>query len=147
MIRHRQSPTWRSDAAWVRDTYPLLRQQATFLEQSLNAQGLFELRGAWHFLDWSRIEGNGWQTAPHAILAHESMLAVVALEATAEFAEIAAAATEAAHWHTLAANLRDATQHTFWSVTEGAYVDAILADGQLSTHFSQATNVAALFAA
>jgi alpha-L-rhamnosidase len=128
------------DTSFVRDLYPALRQQATFIDQARNRHGLFEM-SAWHFLDWARLdEGPGY------LMAHESMLACAALKKTAELADVAGHPQDAECWLNVAQELQDTVARVFWSEQQQAYVDSLHSDDTPSTVFSQSTNVCALLA-
>jgi alpha-L-rhamnosidase len=129
------------DLRFIHDLYPALKDQMDFLERSRNTQGLFEMRGAWHFLDWTGIDAGS-----DYIMAHENILACVVLEQTAELARAVGEVENAAHWLEIAGELRAAINNVFWSEAEQAYVDSIHEDGRLSTVVSQPTNACALFA-
>lgn len=130
------------DAAFVKEIYPALAQQAAFVEKTVraNPHGLFALPGAWHFLDWTQLD-----TAPAHTMAHESALAVRALRATAALAAVCGLPDDATRWNTFADTLAAAVNHVFWSDSDQAFVDALHGDGTLSTTVSQPTNVAVVF--
>jgi alpha-L-rhamnosidase len=122
--------------------YPYLARQAEFVDRSrmASSRGLFEFPGAWHLLDWAPLD-----VEPNSIVAHENALAVVALRATAEMADIAGVPAEAARWQAAAAGIAAAIDREFWSPEKNAYIDSIHEDGQLSPVVSQPTNVCLLY--
>ncbi len=126
---------------FVREIYSALAKQARFIDESREAQGLFAMPGAWHFLDWTALDA-----APDFVMAHENCLAIVALRATAELAEVIGEIQDAARWRVLADGLRDAVDRVFWSGHAQAYVDSVHEDGILSQVVSQPTNISALYA-
>ncbi len=127
---------------FARQIYPYLARQAEFVDRSRQAsrRGLFELPGSWHLLDWAPLDVD-----TNATIAHENALAVVALRATAEMAEIAGLPADAARWRAVATSMRAAIDQWFWSPEKNAYIDSIHPDGQLSQVVSQPTNVCLLF--
>jgi hypothetical protein len=131
-----------ADRDFAQEIYPALAQQADFLDgtRRRNEYGLFELRPAWHFLDWSSLD-----EGPNYLMAHENMLAIAALCATAELAEVVGNSADAARWRHTADDLRAAVNEVFWSEDAQAYVDSVHDDGTLSSVVSQPTNVLALY--
>jgi alpha-L-rhamnosidase len=127
-----------ADAELVREIYPALARQASFIAERRNKAGLFEMPEAWHFLDWIRVP-----TPPGAVFAHENMLAVGALRATAVLAPVAGFAEEARQWEHLAEALTTAINRAFWLTEHGAYAEHWV-DGQASAHITHSTNICAL---
>jgi hypothetical protein len=127
---------------FARKIYPYLARQAEFVDRSrqANRRGLFEFPGGWHLLDWAPLDAD-----TNATVAHENALAVVALRATAEMAEVAGVPADAGRWRAAAAGLTAAIDRSFWSPEKNAYIDSIHQDGQLSQVVSQPTNVCLLF--
>jgi hypothetical protein len=112
------------DDEFARLAYPALAKQARFIEAARNAAGLVELIGYWHLLDWVRIPDG-----PEFILAHESCLAVGALNATATIARAAGQPFEAGHWQAVAGELAAAVNRECWRADQQAYGDTWLAPG------------------
>jgi alpha-L-rhamnosidase len=131
--------TFTGDEQFVREVYPALAKQASFIEASRNAEGILELPGYWHLVDWAKMARE-----PDDILAHESCLAVAALKATATLAQVAGYPAEAERWLRVAAELSAAINHECWRADRQAYADLWPA-GAATDHFSQPTNIAALW--
>jgi alpha-L-rhamnosidase len=130
------------DMQFARDIYPALARQAEFVEHSRNAAGLFEMKGAWHLLEWSNIDD---QNANY-VVAHENCFAIVALRDTAKIAKVVGNTGDAMRWTQLADEMSEAVNRVFWSGEKQAYVDSVHDDGVLSSVVSQPTNVSALYA-
>jgi alpha-L-rhamnosidase len=130
------------DLQFARDIYPALARQAEFVERSRNAAGLFEMKGAWHLLEWSNIDNQD----PTYVVAHENCFAIVALRDTASIAEAVGDTADAARWTKLADELGEVVNRVFWCEDKQAYVDSVHADGTLSGVVTQPTNVSALYA-
>jgi alpha-L-rhamnosidase len=107
------------DDDFARLAYPALAKQAAFIEASRNSAGLVALPGFWHLLDWAKIPDG-----PDDILAHESCLAVAALNATAMVARAAGQPDAATHWQTVAGELAAAVNHACWNEVKQAYADS-----------------------
>ena len=107
------------DDEFARRAYPALAKQAAFIESSRNSAGLVALPGFWHLLDWAKIPDG-----PDDILAHESCLAVVALNATAMVARAAGQAQAGEHWQAVAAELAAAVNRECWNDAKQAYADS-----------------------
>lgn len=137
-----------ADKVFVADIYPAMAQQAKFALQQCASHplGLFTLEDAWHFLDWSPLDGASMIDRTFSILAHENCLLVAALRATAVMGEVLEKYTDAQHWYQVADDLSEAINDTFWSDNEQTYVDSLLIDGSLSPKISQPVNTTALFA-
>lgn len=130
------------DRQFAQDIYPALVQQAEFVERSRNAEGLFEMKGAWHLLEWSNIDDQN----VNYVVAHENCFAIVALRDTASMAQAVGNMADAARWMKLADELSEAVNRVFWSNEKEAYVDSVHDDGTLSSVVTQPTNVSALYA-
>ena len=128
------------DEDFAREVYPALAKQAAFIEEARNASGILELQGYWHLLDWANMPRE-----PNDILAHESCLAVAALEATAALARVAGRPVEAEHWSRIAVELAAAINRECWDADRQAYADLWPASSN-TDHFSQPTNIVALLA-
>ena len=127
---------------FVRSIYPYLSRQADFLDRNRQANplGLFDMKDAWHLIDWTEMD-----TPTGSIAANENCLAVTALRATADMADLAGFPEDGARWRNAAAEIAAAIDENFWSNEKGAYIDSIHSDGQPSTVISQPTNVCILF--
>ena len=130
------------DKQFAQDIYPALARQAAFVERSRNAMGLFEMKGAWHLLEWSNIDD---QNVDY-VVAHENCFAIVALRDTAKMADVVGNPTDAERWTKLADELSAAVNRVFWSDEKQAYMDSVHDDGALSSVVTQPTNVSALYA-
>ncbi len=132
--------TLTGDEPFAREVYPALAKQARFIEANRNAAGILDLAGYWHLLDWAPMARE-----PNDILAHESCLAVAALNATATLAQVAGYPAEAEHWRRVADELADAINRECWRADRQAYADVWLA-GDAGEAVSQPTNIVALLA-
>jgi hypothetical protein len=132
--------TLTGDESFAREVYPALSQQAHFIDAHRNAAGILDLAGYWHLLDWAKIARE-----PDDILAHESCLAVAALNATALLGRVAGHPAEAEHWSRVAAELAKAINREFWRADRQAYADLWQAEAA-ADNVSQPTNIVALLA-
>jgi len=107
------------DDQFARLVHSALAKQAAFIESSRNSAGLVALLGFWHLLDWAKIPDG-----PDDILAHESCLAVAALNATAMVGQAAGQPAAAEHWQAVAAELAAAVNRECWNDAQQAYADS-----------------------
>jgi len=131
---------WTGDWEGARKLLPWVSQNVDGIEQHLNAQGLFDMRG-WNMFDWADMD-----TPPQGVITHLNCFAVLALNECAELATWLEDREMAKRFKKLAASISKAINRHLWSPAEHAYVDSIHSDGQISTVFSQQTQTAALIA-
>jgi len=133
------------DRRFAREMLPALEQQAAFIQESLDAEGLFAMHGeVWHFLDWNGCE-NDHRHAASRTYAHENALAIASLKATAEVASTLGKPAIAHRWTQLAAKMTRTMRQTYWLPKANAFGETRAA-GRTTTTVTASTQICALMA-
>lgn len=133
------------DRRFAREMLPALEQQAAFIQQALDAEGLFAMHGdVWHFLDWNGCE-NDHRHAASRTYAHENALAIASLKATAEIATALGHHDSARRWTGLASRITRAMRRNYW-LPEAAAFGETRAAGETSSTVTASTQICALMA-
>jgi alpha-L-rhamnosidase len=119
---------------FLRRLFPRIRAGVAEALGKLNARGLFEWDGVWHFVEW----GHG-RDDNHAVCSAEQAGLVGALEAACDLAGRLAEA-EAAGWRESRERLVAAINRELWDPSRKAYVDSMHEDGKPSAVASQTVN-------
>lgn len=128
---------------FVRELLPAVWKQAMFVDECLNAEGLFTLnKNVWHFLDWNGT-ADDHRKHEKAVYAHENCLALAALYDTAWLAEQAGDMGIAEQCNAMARLLREAILKNFWLPKENAFGET-WSNGKVSSLVTASTQVCAL---
>jgi alpha-L-rhamnosidase len=122
------------DIGFGREMFPRIRAGIAEALGRLNARGLLEWSGVWHFVEW----GHG-RDDNHAVCSAEQAGLAGALEAAAALAG-RLGKPEAASWHESRQRLNAAINRELWDAERDAYVDSLHADGSRSSVASQTVN-------
>jgi hypothetical protein len=130
-----------------REMLPLLRQQAEFVDEQLNSDGLFQLHeNVWHFLDWNHPEAGEQTARERRVYCHENCLAVAAFKASASVAEWCGDEVQADWFRAFASSLEAAVLQSFWDEDEQAFAETISPTGNRDSVFAASTQICALMA-
>ena len=134
-----------SDKAFIRELMPALLKQAEFVLASLNGEGLFEFnKDVWHFLDWNGLETDHQSTKPK-VFAHENLLAIASLQATAFLAQELRMHSAVAHLTSAAARLSKTIRRLFRDPKTGAFREHRV-DGETVDGVTTSTQICAFLA-
>ncbi|MDQ8195709.1 family 78 glycoside hydrolase catalytic domain [Coraliomargarita sp. SDUM461004] len=117
-----------------------LARNVAGIRNNLSSRGLFKIRASSMF-DWAPMD-----TPADGEITHLNALAVLGLRQAATLAEELGEYQQCQDWHDLADGLVVAINRHLWSPEEGAFVDCIRANGELSSVFSQQTQTAVYIA-
>ncbi len=119
---------------FLRRLFPRIRAGVTEALGKLNARGLFEWDGVWHFVEW----GHG-RDDNHAVCSADQAGLAGALESASDLAE-RLGEPESAAWRASRVRLIEAINRELWDESRQAYVDSLHEDGKPSAVASQTVN-------
>lgn len=128
------------DESFARDLWRVAQDALQAYLQHLDDNGLFAI-DAWNLLDWAPID------QPNSgVVTHQNCILVIALRAAADLSDVAGDAGGSRKFRETADELAAAIDRHLWSDDEGAYIDAVHADGHRSSTVSVHGQMFALLA-